>query len=57
MFTIFLVEALWDEASFVDDNSLTVNVTRIKSKLLEIEIENLIKTKNGAGYILDSSAI
>lgn len=52
-----LLEALWDEASFVDDNSLTVNVTRIKGKLMEIEIANLIKTKRGAGYILDSSAI
>lgn len=52
-----LLETLWDEASFADDNSLTVNVTRIKNKLSEIGIENLIKTKRGAGYYMDSSIL
>ncbi|WBW97255.1 response regulator transcription factor [Oceanirhabdus sp. W0125-5] len=52
-----LLEALWDEASFVDDNALTVNVNRIRNKLLELGIDNLIKTKRGAGYFLDSTEL
>ncbi len=52
-----LLETLWDEACFADDNSLTVNVTRIKAKLLELNIQGIIKTKRGAGYLLDSSVL
>lgn len=52
-----LLEALWDEASFVDDNSLTVNVNRIRNRLSELGINNLVKTKRGSGYLLDSSEL
>lgn len=52
-----LLEILWDENVFVDDNTLTVNVTRVKNKLKEIGIENAIKTKRGVGYVFDSNAI
>lgn len=46
-----LLEILWDDSAFVDDNTLTVNVTRVKNKLKEIGIENTVKTKRGVGYV------
>lgn len=52
-----LLEEIWDESSFVDDNTLTVNVTRVKNKLANLGIEDVIKTKRGAGYLFDASAI
>lgn len=52
-----LLSELWDDSSFVDDNTLTVNITRVKNKLSEIGIKEVIKTKRGAGYIFDSSAL
>lgn len=48
-----LLEELWDESSFVDDNTLTVNVTRLKGKLASIGLKQVIKTKRGVGYMLD----
>jgi len=50
-----LLAELWDEVSFIDDNTLTVNVTRVKNRLSELGIEGVIKTKRGSGYILDTS--
>lgn len=47
-----IIRSLWKEASFVDDNTLTVNITRIKKKLLGIGLENCIETKKGLGYII-----
>ena len=52
-----LLEELWDDSSFVDDNTLTVNITRVKNKLSEIGINNIIKTKRGVGYLFDSTII
>ncbi len=52
-----LLEEIWDESSFVDDNTLTVNVTRVKSKLANLGIEDVIKTKRGVGYLFDTSFI
>ena len=52
-----LLEVLWDDSSFVDDNSLTVNITRIKNKFLELGIEDVVKTKRGVGYFLNSASI
>jgi len=52
-----LLEELWDESSFVDDNTLTVNVTRVKNKLANLELEDVIKTKRGAGYLFDTSSL
>lgn len=46
-----LLEVLWDDSSFVDDNTLTVNVTRVKNKLKEIGIIDAVKTKRGVGYV------
>lgn len=47
-----IMEYLWDNSLFVNDNTLTVNITRIRSKLAEIGMKELIKTKRGQGYIL-----
>lgn len=41
---------LWESDSFIDDNTLTVNVTRLRKKLDEIGLENFIVTKKGIGY-------
>ncbi|MBY2478023.1 response regulator transcription factor [Clostridioides difficile] len=47
-----LMKKLWDSDWFVDDNTLTVNVNRIRVKLNEIGLENFIDTKRGLGYII-----
>lgn len=48
-----LLEALWDDVEFVDDNTLTVNVSRVKRKLSEIGIHDVIETVRGQGYRLN----
>ncbi|WP_019119419.1 response regulator transcription factor [Brevibacillus massiliensis] len=48
-----LLEALWDDVQFVDDNTLTVNVTRVRKKLEEIGITKAIETIRGQGYRLN----
>lgn len=52
-----LLEELWDENLFVEDNTLTVNVTRVKNKLKDLGIDEVIKTKRGVGYYLNSTVI
>ncbi len=47
-----IMEYLWDSSLFVNDNTLTVNITRIRNKLEEIGVNELIKTKRGQGYII-----
>ncbi|WP_373598994.1 response regulator transcription factor [Paraclostridium bifermentans] len=47
-----IMEYLWDSSLFVNDNTLTVNITRIRNKLEEIGVKDLIKTKRGQGYII-----
>ena len=47
-----IMNALWDYCMFVDDNTLTVNMTRLKGKLEEIGIISPIVTKRGMGYQL-----
>lgn len=49
-----LLEVLWDEQVFVDDNTLTVNITRVKKKLNDIGIDHMITTKRGVGYVFNS---
>lgn len=48
-----LLMELWDDSSFVDDNTLTVNISRLKSKLSELGIVDAIKTIRGSGYIFE----
>ena len=47
-----LMRYLWDSEMFVDDNTLTVNITRIRRKLEEIGLKNVIETRRGWGYII-----
>lgn len=47
-----IMECLWDDESFIDDNTLTVNITRLRNKLGELGLKELIETKRGQGYIL-----
>lgn len=46
------LEALWDDASFVDDNTLTVNMTRLRAKLEGWGLKEAIETRRGVGYLL-----
>ncbi|WHY85608.1 response regulator transcription factor [Neobacillus novalis] len=48
-----LIEQLWDDIAFVDDNTLTVNISRIKSKFSQLGIEGLIQTKRSVGYLFN----
>ncbi len=45
-----LMQALWNDNTFVDDNTLTVNVTRVRNKLNKIGLEDFIATRKGMGY-------
>ena len=47
-----IMNYLWDSESFIDDNTLTVNMTRLRTKLEELWIKDIIQTKRGQGYIL-----
>lgn len=47
-----LMEYLWSSEAYVDDNTLSVNVTRLRKKLEEIGLKNIIETRRGLGYIL-----
>ncbi|NFN49659.1 response regulator transcription factor [Clostridium botulinum] len=47
-----LMETLWSSDIFVDDNTLSVNVTRLRKKLDDIGIKDAIETRRGLGYIM-----
>ncbi|WP_265938525.1 response regulator transcription factor [Bacillus thuringiensis] len=47
-----IMRKLWENESFVDDNTLTVNVARVRKKLAELGKEEFIHTKKGQGYII-----
>ena len=47
-----LMDYLWSSDLFIDDNTLSVNVTRLRKKLDDIGFENAIETKRELGYIL-----
>ena len=51
-----IMECLWESESFIDDNTLTVNVTRLRNKLEELELKELLETKRGQGYIFKRGA-
>ncbi len=50
-----LLEELWDDTIFVDDNTLTVNIARIRTKLKELGVSEVISTKRGIGYMFQSN--
>ena len=48
-----LMKRLWDDEAFVDDNTLTVNITRLRKKMDDAGIKELIHTKKGIGYLIE----
>lgn len=49
------MDKIWQTDEFIDDNTLTVNIMRLRKKLEEIGLRNLIKTKKKVGYYLERS--
>jgi DNA-binding response OmpR family regulator len=47
-----IMEALWQTDEFIDDNTLTVNIKRLRKKLDEIGLPDFIRTKRGQGYMV-----
>ncbi|BBH20157.1 DNA-binding response regulator [Paenibacillus baekrokdamisoli] len=47
-----LLDKLWDDQAFVDENTLNVNITRLRKKLQEVGIDNGVETARGTGYRL-----
>ncbi len=47
-----IINYLWESESFIDDNTLTVNMKRLRNKLEEINLQDIIETRRGQGYIL-----
>ena len=48
-----IMTRLWETDSYVDDNTLTVNVTRLRKKLEEAGVKDFITTKKGIGYFIE----
>lgn len=46
-----LIRKLWDDERFVNDNTLTANVTGLRRKLADIQLEEALVTKKGLGYM------
>lgn len=49
-----LMITLWESDSFIDDNTLTVNVNRLRKRLEEIDVSDYIMTKKGMGYLIEA---
>ena len=47
-----IMRGLWEDESFVDDNTLTVNINRLRRKLGDIGLNDFIQTRKGQGYIV-----
>lgn len=45
-----IIRSLWESEQFIDDNTLTVNMTRIRKKLSEMGLDHFIETRKGLGY-------
>lgn len=50
-----LLEKLWDDQMFVDDNTLNVNMTRVRRKLKDLGINEAVETIRGSGYRLNTA--
>ena len=48
-----IIERLWDRDEFIDDNTLTVNVARLRKKLESVGRKDMIRTKKGIGYMVE----
>lgn len=47
-----IINELWQDGNFIDENTLNVNIVRLRKKLSEIGLDDFIKTKRGIGYYL-----
>lgn len=47
-----IMNYLWDTEEFIDDNTLTVNMNRLRNKLAELGLVDVIETRRGQGYLL-----
>ena len=47
-----LMTDLWNNNEYINDNALTVNISRLRAKLKEIGYQDAIETRKGQGYIL-----
>lgn len=47
-----IMQRLWENDDFIDDNTLTVNMTRLRKKLADSGLEDFIATKKGLGYLV-----
>jgi DNA-binding response OmpR family regulator len=47
-----IMRSLWEDENFIDDNTLTVNVNRLRRKLADIRLKDFIETRKGLGYII-----
>ena len=48
-----LMTRLWESESFIDDNTLSVNISRLRKKLEGIGLAGLLATRKGQGYIME----
>lgn len=48
-----MMQVLWNEEQFVDDNTLTVNVNRMRKKIAALGLEDYIVTRKGMGYLIE----
>lgn len=48
-----MMQALWNEEQFIDDNTLTVNVNRLRRKIAILGLEEFIHTRKGMGYLIE----
>lgn len=48
-----IMTRLWETDSYIDDNTLTVNITRLRKKLQDVGLHNFITTKKGIGYLVE----
>jgi DNA-binding response OmpR family regulator len=48
-----MMQVLWNEEQFVDDNTLTVNVNRMRKKIAVLGLEDFIVTRKGMGYLIE----
>lgn len=48
-----IMQQLWESDNFIDDNTLTVNMTRLRRKLADIGLSGFISTKKGIGYMIE----
>ena len=52
-----IMDCLWESESFIDDNTLSVNITRLRNKLEELGLKDIIETRKGQGYMLKGELV